>query len=236
MTDPEGPETTSPEAEPSTTADQAPDHHAWVVYLGVLALLLLFIGAVGVSAQGGPAGSDQPDANIGQAGGHRDEMKAERRARHEAEKQRRAAERQQRKAAKQERTMGHGQGSDGSGDPDEDAVVTPTQQTGTVAISTTADGEAAYVLQTASGAIALDVGPPRYWGADHPLAPLVGQMVTVTGVLDADSRRLAVWTVGDVVIRGAGRPPWAGGGKADGQQAPTTSPMPSPSGSPSTAP
>ena len=81
------------------------------------------------------------------------------------------------------------------------------------------------MLQTAGGTLVLDIGPPRYWGDANPLAPLVGTSVTMTGVQKPGSDRFAVFTIGDQVIRGPGRPPWAGGAKADGQAGPMNLPV-----------
>ncbi len=94
------------------------------------------------------------------------------------------------------------------------------------------------MLETATGVLVLDVGPPRYWGDNHPLPPLVGTTVTVMGVQETGSDRFAVFVLGDQVIRGPGRPPWAGGLNADGQKAPTNNPTPaaSPSIGPSPSP
>jgi hypothetical protein len=78
----------------------------------------------------------------------------------------------------------------------------------------------------------LDVGPPRSWGESHPLAPYVGQSVTVSGIQKPGSDEFAVYAIGDQVIREAGRPPWAGGWKANGQKVPTTSPSPTPTPTP----
>ena len=83
------------------------------------------------------------------------------------------------------------------------------------------------MLLTAGGVLVLDVGPPRYWGNANPLASLIGTSVTMTGVQKAGSDRFAVFTVGDRVIRGPGRPPWAGGSKPNGQAGPMNLPSPS---------
>ena len=66
--------------------------------------------------------------------------------------------------------------------------------------------------------------------------PLVGTSVTMTGVQEPGSDQFAVFTIGDQVIRGPGRPPWAGGAKANGQAGPTNLPTPSISPTPSSSP
>jgi hypothetical protein len=114
-----------------------------------------------------------------------------------------------------------------------------TTQTGSLTSRTTTDGETTYVLQTGAGDLVLEVGPPWFWGADHPLAPFVGQTVTVTGLQMPGSDAFAVFSINDHVIRGPGRPPWAGGPHAHGQlpmSGPTASPTPTTGTSPSAVP
>jgi hypothetical protein len=199
-----------------------------VAFLGVLALILLFAGAVTAGAINGLRGAATDHPAQGQAYGL--EKQAEQQQKH-AEQQQKHAERRAEQLKRMEqrrerqRELKEQRQSGAEGPQIAEAL---TEQAGTIATQTDIDGTTVYVLQTAGGTLALDVGPPRFWGDSHPLAPFVGQTATVTGVQKAGSDRLAVYTVGDAVIRAPGRPPWAGGWKPDGQTAPVSSPSPSP--------
>ncbi len=239
MTVPTVPEAGPPtdETPTSTRPSTGVEHRELVSFLGVLALVLLLVGAVsaaGLSA--GPRPHLQPAGAADQSGGSDRGAKAERQARHEAQKQERKARQEERKARRQELRQ-QGQQPGATGPKVAEAL---TEQTGTLTTQTTTDGETVYVLQTVSGDLVLEVGPPWFWGAHHPLAPFVGQAVTVTGLQTSGSNGFAVFSINDQVIRGPGRPPWAGGPKTDGQQAPmsgpTTIPTPSPGTSPSASP
>ena len=95
---------------------------------------------------------------------------------------------------------------------------------GTLEAVTDADGDVEYRLTDADGSIELSVGPPWFWGENHPLDGVSGD-VTVTGELDdgtppahADAGNRAdgepsfdVFTLNGEEIRAAGKPPWAGG-------------------------
>ena len=224
-------EATAPHGgEPAPQA--GPDHHGLIAFFGALALILLFVAALGAGMAGGTRSedADEPAALPGQGnayGPQKRAEKAEQRVQREAERlERKAHQRELREQLRQQ----HGLVG---------PLVEPealTEQTGTVAAQTSADGTMVYVLEMAAGTIVLDVGPPRYWGEHHPLAPLVGQTVTVRGLQLAGSDQFAVFAVGDQVIRGPGRPPWAGGWRPDSQKAPTTSPSPVPATSPSPTP
>jgi hypothetical protein len=212
-------------ADPSAGSGQpsSTDHHALVAYVGVMALVLLLIGAVGVSAFGGPgsSGAKPGHQGLGHAFGHQKHAdQLQRRAERQAEKQEQMQARKERQRELKEQRQ--------SGALGPEVAEALSEQTGVIATQTDADGTTVYVLRAGGATLVLDVGPPRFWGETHPLAPFVGQTVTVTGVQKAGSDRFAVFTVGDTVIRGPGRPPWAGGWKADGQ----TTPMPSPGTSP----
>lgn len=221
MTDQPSP--TPPEA--PSTPPSPPDHQGFIVFAGLLAFVLLFVGAVGVA--GMPGGGGAPNDPMGPMGapgmGHGDgfgqQRHAERRAEHERRKAERQAERERRKAERREmREQRPGGG----------LAPALTQVTGTLSTEPAADGSATYRLETAAGTLVLEVGPPRYWGQEHPLAPFVGQQVTVTGIAEPGGDRLAVFAVGDQVIRGPGRPPWAGGWMPDGLPLPLPSTSPAP--------
>jgi hypothetical protein len=226
MTEPVAPSPPEPEHQPDV------DHHGLIVFLGILAFVLLFVGAVGAAGlTGGRATGDN-----GQSGGQGQGNAQGQQKR--AEKQQQRAERQAEKRAQQQqrrerqRELKEQRRQSGAVEPQETEPL--TEQTGTVAVRTSADGATAYVLETATGELLLEVGPPRYWGDNHPLPPLVGTTVTVMGVQEAGSDAFAVFVIGDQVIRGPGRPPWAGGGTSDTQRAPTNDPTPA--ASPSTGP
>ena len=227
----EGEATSAPGPAPQPSAD----HHGLIVFLGVLALVLLLVGAVGAAGLSGGSGSSGagPVATPGSGnayGQQKEAQKAERRAQREAEKRQRKQDQLERKARREELKEQRRQ----SGAMGLKVAEGLSEQTGTVATQTAADGTTVYVLQTATGTLVLDVGPPRYWGESHPLAPFVGQSVTVSGVQEPGSGEFAVYAIGDQVIRGPGRPPWAGGWKVDVMEVPTPDASPSPT--PSTAP
>ncbi len=218
---------------PSQPAPSA-DHHGLIAFLGVLAMILLLAGAVAASSLpgGGESDADRDGASPGQGNAFGQQKKAEKqqqREQRQAEKREQQRLRKERQRALQEQRRQ----SEASGPEVAEAI---SEQTGTVAVQAEADGTTAYVLQTATGTLVLDIGPPRYWGDANPLVPLVGTSVTMTGVQETGSDHFAVFTIGDQVIRGPGRPPWAGGAKADGQTGPTNLPTPSISPTPSSSP
>jgi hypothetical protein len=92
--------------------------------------------------------------------------------------------------------------------------------TGTVAVTTNANGKREYTLSDGTTVRVLSAGPPWFYGDDHPLQPFVGKRVTVTGTTEAGSDEIDVLKVGNVTIREPGRPPWAGGWKQVGEQHP----------------
>lgn len=209
------------------------DSHGLVAFIGVLALVLLFVGAVGAASRSGGTGSDGVGPvmtpGTGNAYGQQKQAeKAQRRAERQAEKLQRKQAQLERKARRDELKEQRRQ----SGAMGPRIAEMLTEQTGTLATQTAADGATVYVLQTSTGSLVLDVGPPRYWGEGHPLAPFVGQSITVSGIAKPWADAFAVFAIGDQVIRGVGRPPWAGGWKADGQKAPMTSPSPTPTPTP----
>ena len=85
---------------------------------------------------------------------------------------------------------------------------------------TTDDGETEYTLTANGSVLVLEVGPPWFYGDDHPLAPFVGATVTVEGEQAEGSDTVDAHTVDGTVIREAGRPPWAGGPKTVGEAHP----------------
>ena len=106
-------------------------------------------------------------------------------------------------------------------DPRSDRVPqSPVALTGQVRTRTTDDGDNEYTLTVGSNVYVLHVGPPWWWGEDHPLKPLVGDSITVTGEAAEGSTDVDVFTVGGKTIREPGKPPWAGGWKAVGEKHP----------------
>jgi len=86
---------------------------------------------------------------------------------------------------------------------------------GVVAVTTDADGEAAYTLTADGKTVRLDAGPGWYWKDKNPLAAHVGKTVTVSGGQRGDE--LDVETVDGTRLRAEGKPPWAGGWKSVGK-------------------
>lgn len=99
---------------------------------------------------------------------------------------------------------------------------------GVLRVQEGADGRGTYLI----GDVRLSVGPPWFWGENHPLADLVGRTITVTGREDdgANGRgrgrggdegpSFDVFAVNGTEIRQAGRPPWAGGPRVVGPSHP----------------
>lgn len=96
-----------------------------------------------------------------------------------------------------------------------------------------ADGETEYRLSDGTSSV-LSVGPPWFYGDDHPLAELLGQRITVIGQRDDGTpgheavpeasghgqRSFEVYSVNGVELRAPGKPPWAGGPAAVGDRHP----------------
>jgi hypothetical protein len=234
---PEAPAEPSPaaddgEAAGSSTMGQAPpsrsDHSGLIAFLGVLALALLLVGAVaaaGTADGWGTGGDERIGSGMGPGMGRQGNVEQEqRRLERMAERMRRQAERLERQAQRRELRAQRQRARTA----DEPEVV--TELSGTVTAQTAADGTTTYLLETPTGSLELDAGPPKYWGQAHPLTPYVGSTVTVTGVVDEADDELSVYTVDGQVIRAPGRPPWAGGPKAGEQPGsnvvpgPTTAP------------
>lgn len=126
------------------------------------------------------------------------------------------------------------------GTEEEDEGQALETRTGTIEEVTDEDGNVAYELRSGSDSIRLSVGPPWFWGDDHPLAPYVGTDVEVTGHVDegtpsehanprahqnAEERgprepSFEVFSVDGNVIREPGKPPWAGGPSVVGERHP----------------
>ena len=106
-----------------------------------------------------------------------------------------------------------------SGEPDgeQDEDGSPVTVTGTIGTRTEADGESEYTLTSGSTTYVLEAGPKWFYGAKHPLQPFVGKRVTVVGEQATGSNELEVRSVDGTVIRGDGKPPWAGGWKRVGK-------------------
>lgn len=111
-------------------------------------------------------------------------------------------------------------------DPEPEDIET---REGVIETTTDADGDVEYTLD----GVPLSVGPPWFWGDNHPLAGLVGQSVSVTGVADdgtpaeaANERARGggpsfdVFSVNGSEVRPAGKPPWAGGPAVVGESHP----------------
>ena len=82
---------------------------------------------------------------------------------------------------------------------------------GTIASTTTAEGETDYTLTVGATTYTLDAGPAWYWKDKHPLKPYVGTSVTVIGEQEQGTTSVDVQSVDGKQIREPGRPPWAGG-------------------------
>ena len=92
--------------------------------------------------------------------------------------------------------------------------------TGRVGTRTDEDGDPVYTLTAGGTVYDLHVGPPWWWGEEHPLKSLVGTSVVITGERAEGSTDVDVFTADGKTVREAGRPPWAGGWKAVGEKHP----------------
>ena len=122
-------------------------------------------------------------------------------------------------------------GPDESADTDEDGQgnkgnkgdktpEVPITLRGTIAMSTDGKGRPSFSLTAGGKTYELEAGPPWFWGANNPLAKFAGKTVTVTGEMHAGATDVDVLTVDGTVIRAPGKPPWAGGWKANGEKHP----------------
>jgi len=96
----------------------------------------------------------------------------------------------------------------------------PITLRGTIAMSTDGKGRPSFSLTAGGTTYELEAGPPWFWGANNPLAKFAGKTVTVTGEMHAGATDVDVLTVDGTVIRAPGKPPWAGGWKANGEKHP----------------
>ena len=96
----------------------------------------------------------------------------------------------------------------------------PVTLTGTVSVTTDAEGNSTYTLVSGGVTYTLEAGPSWFHGDNHPLKPFVGTSVTIAGEKAADSTEVEVKTVNGTAIRGEGKPPWAGGWKRVGEKHP----------------
>jgi hypothetical protein len=88
--------------------------------------------------------------------------------------------------------------------------------TGTIQLAADAKGKPAYTLTSGLTTYTLRAGPPKLTGAGSPLNQYVGQSVTITGRIAGGSNQVMVVSINGTVLRGQGKPPWAGGWKAAG--------------------
>jgi hypothetical protein len=108
----------------------------------------------------------------------------------------------------------------GKGPKTEKVPETPVTLRGAVGTRTDADGDTVYTLTVNGTVYDLEVGPPWFWGEDHPLKGLVGKTVTVEGDQAQGSTTIEVRVADGKTLREAGKPPWAGGWKVQGAKHP----------------
>ena len=102
------------------------------------------------------------------------------------------------------------------------------EKTGTVGTIQDSDGDTEYTLTADDGAFNLSAGPAWFYDGNHPLAPLVGKTVTVTGESKIGKKtgqpEIDVYSVTSdgqtTQIRSSGKPPWAGGPQVVGPKHP----------------
>lgn len=108
---------------------------------------------------------------------------------------------------------GHGKGADKGPE-------TPVSVSGTVRAATDEQGRTEYTLTSGGTTWTLDAGPAWWYGAAHPLAPLVGRSVSIEGTTRAGTSEVDVQSINGTAVREPGRPPWAGGWKVVGEKHP----------------
>jgi hypothetical protein len=91
---------------------------------------------------------------------------------------------------------------------------------GTITVTTDAKDRPAFSLSSGGKTYELEAGPPWFWGANNPLAKFAGKTVTITGETHVGGTEVDVLTVDGTAIRAPGKPPWAGGWKANGEKHP----------------
>ena len=102
------------------------------------------------------------------------------------------------------------------------------EKTGTVGTTQDPDGDTEYTLTADGGVFNLGAGPAWFYDGNHPLAPLVGKTVTVTGESKIGKKtgepEIDVYSVTSdgqtTQIRSSGKPPWAGGPQVVGPKHP----------------
>jgi len=102
------------------------------------------------------------------------------------------------------------------------------EKTGTVGTAQDPDGDTEYTLTADGGVFNLGAGPAWFYDGNHPLAPLVGKTVTVTGESGIGKKtgqpEIDVYSVTSdgqtTQIRSSGKPPWAGGPQVVGPKHP----------------
>ena len=87
---------------------------------------------------------------------------------------------------------------------------------GSIALSTDAEGKETYTLADGGTTYTLEAGPAWFFGENYPLKPFVGQSVTVVGEVAEGSTEVDVESINGTALRAAGKPPWAGGWKRVG--------------------
>jgi hypothetical protein len=111
-------------------------------------------------------------------------------------------------------------GQAGKGNKGDKTPEVPITLRGTIVTSTDGKGRPSFSLTAGGKTYELEAGPPWFWGANNPLAKFVGKTVTVTGETHTGATDVDVLTVDGTVIRAPGKPPWAGGWKANGEKHP----------------
>ena len=91
---------------------------------------------------------------------------------------------------------------------------------GTVTTSTDGKGRPAFSMTSGGTTYELSAGPKWFWGINNPLAAYVGKSVKIVGTHRQGSTDVDVESVDGKALRGAGRPPWAGGPRVVGQRHP----------------
>ncbi len=105
---------------------------------------------------------------------------------------------------------------------------------GTLETDQDTDGGTVYRVSDGTSSVPLGVGPPWFYGDDHPLAELVGQRITVIGQRDDGTPgheavpeasghgqpSFEVYSVNGIELRAPGKPRWAGGPAAVGDRHP----------------
>jgi hypothetical protein len=114
-----------------------------------------------------------------------------------------------------------GQGKEQAPGQQKDKVAkAPITITGTIEVGSDEDGNDTYTLRDGGTTYTLDAGPSWFFGNDHPLAPFVGQSVTIDGEIAEGGTDVDVLTVDGTALREPGKPPWAGGWKVVGERHP----------------